>query len=50
MVDLDGNVVTTVFAASTGPGPKNGLGIPNPIVAEALTGRLAESDTGPCAV
>ncbi|MET0823239.1 MAG: serine protease, partial [Solirubrobacterales bacterium] len=50
VVDLDGNVVTTVFAASTGAGSKNGLGIPNPIVAEALTGRLAESDTGPCAV
>jgi uncharacterized membrane protein required for colicin V production len=49
VVDLGGDVVTTVFAASTGSQPQNGLGIPNPIVAGALAGELAETDTGPCA-
>jgi S1-C subfamily serine protease len=50
VVDLDGHVVTTVFAASTGPGAANGLGVPNEVVAEALGGKLAPTDTGPCAV
>jgi S1-C subfamily serine protease len=50
VVDLDGNVLTTVFAASTGPGPVNGLGIPNDVVVQALGGKLAPTDTGPCAV
>jgi S1-C subfamily serine protease/uncharacterized membrane protein required for colicin V production len=49
VVDLDGNVITTVFAASTGPGHANGLGVPNAIVAKALDGRLEPVDTGPCA-
>jgi hypothetical protein len=49
VVDLDGNVLTTVFAASTGPGRSNGLGVPNGIVARALGGKLAPTDTGPCA-
>jgi S1-C subfamily serine protease len=49
VVDLDGNVVTTVFAASSGPGRANGLGVPNPVVARALGGRLEPTDTGPCA-
>jgi S1-C subfamily serine protease len=49
VVDLAGDVVTTVFAASTGGGPSTGLGIPNPIVAKALGGKLAARDTGPCA-
>jgi hypothetical protein len=49
VVDLDGNVLTTVFAASTGPGQANGLGVPNPIVARALEGKLEPTDTGPCA-
>jgi hypothetical protein len=48
VVDLAGNVVTTVFAAATGDGPDNGLGVPNKIVAKALNGRLAPTDTGPC--
>jgi S1-C subfamily serine protease len=49
VVDLAGNVATTVFAASTGDGPDNGLGVPNRVVAEALAGKLAPTDTGPCA-
>ena len=49
VVDLDGNVLTTVFAASSGPGRANGLGVPNAIVAEALAGKLEPTDTGPCA-
>jgi S1-C subfamily serine protease len=49
VVDADGEVLATVFAASTGGGPKTGLGVPNGIVAEALSGRLEETDTGPCA-
>lgn len=49
VVDLDGNVLTTVFAASTGPGRANGLGVPNPVVARALAGELEPVDTGPCA-
>ena len=49
VVDLDGNVLTTVFAASTGPGAANGLGVPNDVVARALGGKLAPTDTGPCA-
>jgi uncharacterized membrane protein required for colicin V production len=49
VVDLDGNVMTTVFASSTGPGQANGLGVPNPIVAKALGGELEPTDTGPCA-
>jgi S1-C subfamily serine protease len=50
VVDLEGNVTTTVFAASVGKGAENGLGIPNSIVAQALAGRLTPTDTGPCAV
>ncbi len=49
VVDMAGDVVTTVFAASTGDGPDNGLGVPNKVVADALAGKLAPTDTGPCA-
>ena len=49
LVDLDGRVLTTVFAATTGTGEGNGLGVPNGIVARALDGRLEPTDTGPCA-
>jgi S1-C subfamily serine protease len=48
-VDGDGDVLTTVFAASVGDGPPSGLGVPNGVVAEALSGALAPTDTGPCA-
>lgn len=49
VVDLDGDVVTTVFAASVGKGPGNGLGVPNGVVGKALRGKLEATDTGPCA-
>ena len=49
MVDKDGRVVTTVFAATTS-GPRGGFGVPNAIAREALD-RSATSNgvsTGPC--
>jgi S1-C subfamily serine protease len=50
MVDADGEVVTTVFAATTS-GPRGGFGVPNALVRDAL--RRAEQSsgvsTGPCA-
>jgi S1-C subfamily serine protease len=48
VVDGQGNVLTTVFATSLTEGPPSGLGIPNGVVAEALSGRLDGTDTGPC--
>jgi hypothetical protein len=50
VVDLDGRVTATVFAASTGGRPTSGLGVPNGVVSKALDGRLEPTDTGPCAV
>ena len=50
VVDLNGDVVTTVFAASSGgQGQTNGLGVPNSVVERALAGKLRATDTGPCA-
>jgi S1-C subfamily serine protease len=49
VVDDTGSVLTTVFAASQGSNRPEGLGVPNAIVARALDGRLAPTDTGPCA-
>lgn len=52
VVDRDGRVVTTVFAATTdgkGGATGNGLGVPNQIVDRALGGSLKPTDTGPCA-
>jgi S1-C subfamily serine protease len=49
MVDADGRVVTTVFAATTS-GPRGGFGVPNEITRAALE-RAETSDgvsTGPC--
>jgi S1-C subfamily serine protease len=49
MVDAQGEVVTTVFAATTS-GPRGGFGVPNAVVRAAL--RRAGQDavsTGPCA-
>jgi S1-C subfamily serine protease len=48
-VDAEGEVLTTVFAASVGNGPPSGLGVPNGVVEEALRGTLEPTDTGPCA-
>ena len=49
MVDADGRVVTTIFAATTGPSGRAGYGIPDTVVAEALDGAGEPVDTGPCA-
>ena len=49
VVDAAGGVVATVFAATTGSGRRNGLGVPNSVVAGALSDRLEPVDTGPCA-
>jgi S1-C subfamily serine protease len=48
VVDLDGRVLATVFAATRGGGDSSGLGVPNKVVAAALAGPLEPTDTGPC--
>jgi S1-C subfamily serine protease len=50
MVDKDGQVVTTVFAATTS-GPRGGFGVPNEIVRGALQRARGSNgvSTGPCA-
>jgi S1-C subfamily serine protease len=47
MVDGEGRVVTTIFAATTG-GPRGGYGVPNAIVRDALAGASGPVSTGPC--
>jgi S1-C subfamily serine protease len=48
VVEDDGRVVATVFAATT-RGAKGGFGIPSGIVASALdAARQSPVDTGPC--
>jgi S1-C subfamily serine protease len=49
LVDADGVVETTVFAASAGSKPPSGLGVPNQIVRRALGKTGGEVGTGPCA-
>jgi S1-C subfamily serine protease len=49
VVDAEGRVLTTIFATSLESGPPSGLGVPNPIVGDALAGPLDGADTGPCA-
>ncbi|HSI80398.1 MAG TPA: MarP family serine protease [Solirubrobacterales bacterium] len=49
VVDREGRVLTTVFAASRNGRPPSGLGVPNGIVGRALGGSLTPVDTGPCA-
>jgi S1-C subfamily serine protease len=48
MVDGDGRVVTTVFAATT-RGPRGGYGVPNQVVRRALGDTGGPVSTGPCA-
>jgi S1-C subfamily serine protease len=48
MVDRDGRVVTTIFAATTS-GEPGGYGVPNPVVARALSDVGGPVSTGPCA-
>lgn len=47
MVDGDGRVVTTIFAATTS-GPRGGYGVPNAILREALAGASGPVSTGEC--
>jgi S1-C subfamily serine protease len=49
VVDADGEVLATVFAAAFDGGPPSVLGVPNEVVASALSGPLRSTDTGPCA-
>ena len=48
MVDGEGEVVTTIFAATTS-GQRGGYGVPNRVVARALSGVGGPVSTGPCA-
>ena len=48
MVDGEGRVVTTIFAATTS-GERGGYGCPNAVVARALATRRRPVSTGPCA-
>jgi len=52
VVDRDGRVLATVFAASTGAGPRGGFGVPNATVRSALERAAASGGpvgTGACA-
>ena len=50
MVDGEGRVVTTIFAATTGgERERGGYGVPNQVVSRALSGVGGEVSTGPCA-
>jgi S1-C subfamily serine protease len=49
VVDGDGRVLTTVFAATRGRRPRGGYGVPNEVVRSALSGTSGFVDTGPCA-
>jgi S1-C subfamily serine protease len=47
VIDGDGRVATTVFAATT-RGPRGGYGVPNAVVRRALGGLGGPVSTGPC--
>ena len=49
LVNADGQVVGTVFAARTGSGPASGYAVPDREVREALDGASDVVGTGPCA-
>jgi hypothetical protein len=49
MVDGQGRVVTTIFAATVSDGGRSGYGVPIPIVQDALSRASGPVDTGPCA-
>lgn len=49
LIDREGRVLTTVFASALGPGPAEGLGVPNAVVRRALERAGGEAGTGPCA-
>ena len=47
MVDAEGRVVATIFAATTA-GPRGGYGVPNELVKSALADASGPVSTGPC--
>jgi S1-C subfamily serine protease len=49
MVDADGRVLTTIFAASLGGSERSGYGVPDSIVRRALARADERVSTGPCA-
>ena len=49
LVNADGRVVGTIFAARTGSGPASGYAVPDREVREAVEGATGEVSTGPCA-
>jgi S1-C subfamily serine protease len=49
VVDSDGRVLATVFAASIGGPRRTGFGVPDSIVRDALSRARGPVDTGPCA-
>ena len=49
VVDAEGAVQTTVFAASTDKGPASGLGVPNDIAREGIADAGGHVSTGACA-
>jgi S1-C subfamily serine protease len=49
MVDGDGRVVATIFAAAVAGGGRTGFGVPDSIVRDALGRADGPVDTGPCA-
>jgi S1-C subfamily serine protease len=49
LVDSSGQVLTTVFAGTTGGGPHGGYGVANATVTRVVDGAGASVSTGPCA-
>jgi S1-C subfamily serine protease len=49
LVNADGEVVGTIFAARTGSGPASGYAVPDREVREAIQGASGQVSTGPCA-
>ena len=49
LVSAGGDVLTTVFAATTGDGPRGGYGVPNGVVRRILARARDRVGTGPCA-
>jgi len=48
LVDGQGRVVTTVFAATVGGSTKGGYGVPNDVVAQVVAAAKGRVDSGPC--
>jgi S1-C subfamily serine protease len=48
VVDGNGRVLTTIFASSASGAERAGYGVPDSVVADALSGANGPVDTGPC--